>query len=313
MAFTMEGNNLGDLLKFEQPNLFSREAVTVLRNRTLAIGTVLGRRTKSSAVAAAGTNTGGGSCDTVTLGAQAMAGVYALVCTAAPTAPGVATPAAYSHNTGTGTCGTVTVSAGAKIGVYTVEIDKVVSNAGAFIVRDPDGIYVGEGNVASAFSAGGLAFTIADATDFIVGDGFTITVAPATSGAGGVWNVLTPQGIPLLPATVGTAYTSSHVNFTLTDSGTNFAVNDTFTITVSGDGYVAALAPAAVDGTQEVCGVLMAGVVAPSDAEVSGLTVVRDAMVADYALVWPAGITTPQKATAVAQLKAMGIIVRQGV
>ena len=46
-----------------------------------------------------------------------------------------------------------------------------------FEVEDPDGILVGVGTVAVAFSAGGVAFTIADgATDFVAGSGFYVDV-----------------------------------------------------------------------------------------------------------------------------------------
>lgn len=90
---------------------------------------------------------------------------------------GTAVGAAVAGNTGNGTMGTVTVSAGAKEGVYLLTITTAASNAGTFVVEDPDGITVGVGTVAVAFSKGGLAFTLADgATDFVVGDQFTITV-----------------------------------------------------------------------------------------------------------------------------------------
>lgn len=98
---------------------------------------------------------------------------------------GTAIAAAQAGNTGNGTMGAVTVSAGAKAGVYTLEIIEVAANAGTFIVIDPDGVPIGTGNVAAAFSAGGLAFTLADgATDFVAGDGFTITVTLTAGGAG---------------------------------------------------------------------------------------------------------------------------------
>lgn len=95
---------------------------------------------------------------------------------------GAATAAAYAGNAAnTGTCGSVTVGAGAKPGVYQVVIIEPASNAGKFTVEDPDGIIIGTGTVGVAFSAGGLGFTIADgATDFIAGEGFTITVAAGT-------------------------------------------------------------------------------------------------------------------------------------
>ncbi len=91
---------------------------------------------------------------------------------------GAASSAADAGNTGDGTMGAVTVGAGAKPGAYTLTIIEPGTNAGDFVVEDPDGINVGAGDVASAFSGGGLSFTLADgATDFVAGDQFTITVA----------------------------------------------------------------------------------------------------------------------------------------
>lgn len=92
---------------------------------------------------------------------------------------GAATSAAKSGgNTGNGTMGAVTVGAGALPGIYTLRIVTAATDAGEFQVKDPNGFVVGIGDVAVAFSGGGLSFTLADgATDFIVGDGFDITVA----------------------------------------------------------------------------------------------------------------------------------------
>lgn len=88
-----------------------------------------------------------------------------------------ATATAFAGNTGTGTVGTITVSAGAKVGTYKLVIIEPATDAGKFQVEDPDGKIIGTGTVASAFSKGGLAFTLADATDFVAGDGFDIVVA----------------------------------------------------------------------------------------------------------------------------------------
>lgn len=91
---------------------------------------------------------------------------------------GSASAAAFSGNTGNGAMGAITVSLGAKPGVYKLVVIEPATNAGKFSVEDPDGITIGTGTVAAAFSAGGLAFTLADGgTDFIAGDGFDITVA----------------------------------------------------------------------------------------------------------------------------------------
>lgn len=90
---------------------------------------------------------------------------------------GTAAAVADAGNTGTGTFGAITVGAGAKAGVYHLEIIEPGTNAGTFILEDPDGIEVGTGTVGVAFSAGGIGFTLGDATDFVAGDGFKITVA----------------------------------------------------------------------------------------------------------------------------------------
>jgi len=80
-------------------------------------------------------------------------------------------------NTGNGTMGAITVGGTAEIGTYTLRISKAASNAGDFVVVNPSGNVVGNGTVAVAYSAAGLAFTLADgATDFVVGDTFTIAV-----------------------------------------------------------------------------------------------------------------------------------------
>jgi hypothetical protein len=96
---------------------------------------------------------------------------------------GTATPAADAGNAATtGTIASATATAGAKDGVYVIKITAAAANAGTFSVTDPDGLPLPNGTVAVAYSHGGLAFTVTDgAQDFIVGEGFTITVA---SGVG---------------------------------------------------------------------------------------------------------------------------------
>lgn len=94
-----------------------------------------------------------------------------------------ATASAWSSNTGNGVFGAVTVSAGAKRGTHKIVIVEPGANVGSFIHYDPDGLIAGTGVVASAYSGGGLAFTIADgATDFVSRDGWDIAVGTATEG-----------------------------------------------------------------------------------------------------------------------------------
>jgi hypothetical protein len=70
-----------------------------------------------------------------------------------------------------------------------------------------------------------------------------------------------------------------------------------------------ALDPAATDGTQIATGVLIEAVDATL-IDRDGLIVARHAIVADRALIWPAGITAAQLETAIAELEALGILVR---
>lgn len=80
--------------------------------------------------------------------------------------------------------------------------------------------------------------------------------------------------------------------------------------TVNGKAY--ALAPAAIDGTEIAVGFLIDDVDATSNDTKSAM-IARLAIASDKGLGWPVGITAPQQKIATAQLKAIGIIIRQGV
>lgn len=149
--------------------------VTAVGSGTLSVGQTLSGSgvTSGTTITANGTGTGGTGTYTVSVSQTASS-------TTVTAAGAVAT--AYTGNTGNGTMGAITLSANSKPGAYKLTIVEPGTNVGNFVVEDPDGLFVGQGDVAAAFSAGGLAFTLADgATDFVAGDGFTITVA---SGSG---------------------------------------------------------------------------------------------------------------------------------
>lgn len=117
-----------------------QRAITLVSGQNLTRGALLGRTTVGAAVSAAkaGGNTGNGA---LTLD--------------------VTTP----------------VLVGAKSGVYTVRCIAAATNSGTFRVEDPDGNVLGDVAVGATF-ADDIKFAIADgATDFVVGDGFDITVA----------------------------------------------------------------------------------------------------------------------------------------
>ena len=77
MSVKNEPNYLGDVLKWEQENLYSRDEVTVLSGQNLAVGTVVGKeRIGTITGAAAAGNTGDGTMGAVTAGNGIQAGVY---------------------------------------------------------------------------------------------------------------------------------------------------------------------------------------------------------------------------------------------
>ena len=215
-----ESATLGDVLKGEAPNLYSREAVTVLAGdgaeRALKVGAVIARRTRSTVTVTAGDgNTGDGEATLADppLGALAEAGIYRLAC--------------------------------------------------------------------------------------------------ITAGAAGTFQVLSPKGYVLPDLTIGTAYEGGHLNLTVADGATDFVAGDTFAIEVSGDGKVVGLDPTAVDGTAEAIGIVAYDVTAPDGADTEVTAILRDAVLADRAIGWPAGIGETARAVAIADLEARGILVRK--
>lgn len=82
------------------------------------------------------------------------------------------------------TIGSITSAPPAKAGVYTITCTVGGSTTTSrWVVRDPDGNYVGTAIGNTAFSAQGIGFTVTDTgTDPVAGEAFTITVAAEADG-----------------------------------------------------------------------------------------------------------------------------------
>ena len=156
----------------------------------------------------------------------------------------------------------------------------------------------------------------------------TITAAPAVGAAAkpglyrlvciepgtdaGKFTVEDPDGVLIGVATVGVQF-AIHLTFTIADGSTDFASGDAFTITVAaGSGKVKQIDFAATDGSDAAFGLLLLDTTAPNGSDKSAVAIVRSAIVSDNGITWPAGATTNQKNAATAQLKALGILVREG-
>ena len=200
----------------------------------------------SVAVAADGGNTGNGTVTLATATAKAKVGAYTLECiniVENGTKAGTAT--ADAGNTGNGTAGAVTPGTEAIEGDYIVTCtDATVSGSEVFSVIDPNGNQLEDLTVGVAYSNNHFAVTISDgATDFVAGDFWTIAI---TISHAGVFKLTDADGRIVndnieLPGTAsGTiAYVGDELSFTITDGSTDFAVADTFTLTVSAGSYQA--------------------------------------------------------------------------
>jgi hypothetical protein len=116
------------------------------------------------------------------------------------------------------------------------------------------------------------AATVAKADGFVGGGTLTMAEAPygvlaqqgvyravciAEAANGGTFAVFTKDGNRLGDATVGVAYVSDHVNFTIADVGEDFDVGDTFTITIAaGSGKAVKSLTSARDGSQRPVAIL---------------------------------------------------------
>lgn len=299
MTTYTETLHAGGFITGELPDLLSRKAGSLASGQNLLAGAVLGKITKAIAAAPIPTivGTGTGLMSALTFGPDVQTGSYVITLTA-------------------------------------------TSATAAFSVTAPDGTVLPTGNVATAYTSSHLSFLIANGGTMTTGDVFTVVVTaggtPVLVGTGtgvvsaftlgteaqngtyrvqllatsatGEFEVIAPDGSKLKRGQVATAYTSSHVNFTLANGGT-MTSGDYFNIIVAkGSGKYTVLAPTAVDGSQAAAGILFADTDATSAAQPI-VVIDNNAAVNDDELVWPT-LGTAGKATARAQLALRGIVCR---
>lgn len=89
----------------------------------------------------------------------------------------------------------------------------------------------------------------------------TYTLRCVTAGIGSAtFAVYTPDGLRLYDAATGTAFSSPHINFTVSVGGIDFVVGDEFTIAITaGSGKYKAALLASVDGSQDLETALILG------------------------------------------------------
>jgi hypothetical protein len=151
------------------------------------------------------------SADGIDFGQPAFQGAGDHGVVAGGATAGTAVATAKGTNTGNGTFGAITVAAPAQAGAYVVSFDAATT----FTVSDPEGVEIGHGSTGTAFSAGGLGFTItAGGTAFAAGDAFDVTVT-LTANAGFIGIAKLTPAVPAnasKPDTYPQYFTGAFVN-----------------------------------------------------------------------------------------------------
>lgn len=321
MATITEGMWTAEAIVSEAENGRSRDAVTVLSGQNLVANSVVGKVTiagigRASVPAVVGT--GNGAMSLVTAGADAQVGSYVVTCTAIATHGGTFSVVAPD---GTALPSlTLTASTGATTAYASSHINFSITDGSTdFIVGDVFTIVVGTTAPTVLGGTGtGTISALSLSEDATTGTYIVINREAITNG--GRFEVIAPDGTSLgdnflMSAGSGTAtaFTSRHINFTLTDA-TDFIAGNYFNVAV----YKPAAAAKAVawdptpstwDGRQTPAGVLYAAVDA-SAADVVGVLLARDAQVNAAELQWLTGLTVAEKTIGKAGLAALGIIAR---
>jgi hypothetical protein len=254
-----------DIVKNDNRPLFIGDQVfephTILAGENPQRGELLGEINRVvGAVTPDGGNTGDGTITEFALaaGGPAQIGNYEVECieedAGGAKTPGTVTP--DGGNTGDGTASAATLGTDAKEGTYTLTCIEAIVNGGRFEVKDPDGNRLADLYVGVAYVSTQINLTISDgATDFIVGDKFTLAV---TITDGGKFKLTDPSGVILkddilLPGTPGgnVVVIVGGITFKITDGATDFATGDKFTLAVAaGSLKLKVFDNTAVDGSQ---------------------------------------------------------------
>lgn len=316
MALT-EGQYAGEFILDEAEGDLSREQLTVLSGQNLKAGAVIGRVGLGVGKADIPTvvGTGNGTMSALFAGPEVEKGSYVVKCTAAVTNGGV-----FSVTTPSGRALpslTLTPGAGGTTTYRGRHINFSITDGGTdFIVNDTFTIVVGAGTPTVVGTGNGTISALSLGPDALPGQYLIENIAVVTNG--GTFKVVAPNGQVVAVGSIvagagGTLVLSDqrHLNVTITDAGTDFALGDKFQVFVYNELVKKAVAwdPLTFDGRHKAAGVLYGNVDA-SSADTAGVALVRTAVVLDAALQWGAAITAAQKVSAKADLAALGIVAR---
>ena len=160
---------------------------------------------------------------------------------------------------------------------------------------------------------GNGALTLANpAVSSKVKDGVYSAVCVTAAANSGTFRVEDPNGKTIGNATVGTLF-DKELKFTIADGATDFAVGDTFLITVAADAedyQFVNFDPTATDGSETPVAYSIYGVLTGASETKATAVIDMDAVLNGNLIAWPNGISAPQRADAEQALLSRGIKVR---
>jgi hypothetical protein len=145
---------------------------------------------------------------------------------------------------------------------------------------------------------------------------YTLRIVLAAANAGN-FELFNPNGVLVGVGTVGTAFVSPDMTFTLADGSTDFALGDTIAIAVTGTYKYKLVEATATDGTAVAAGIYIADALGNSgdvaiaaNTDTTVLAIVRGPVVySKDELSFGASVdTTAEKNKAYAELAALGIV-----
>lgn len=199
--------------------------------------------------------------------------------------------------------GNATIAASQTILPGTV-LGKVGEAEGAVTVGAPAFTGTGDGTLTKATPAYGAGVMVGT---------YTIALTEIVTN-GGKFDVIRPDGTVDGQAVVGVAY-DGQVKFTIADGSTDFGIDAKFTLAVTiaaaaDEGLYKAYDQDASDGAEVAAGIaLYAATTGIGETDQISI-IMRDATVNGNLLVWPDDIDAGETLTAIAQLAALGIMVR---
>lgn len=315
MAAMTEARRMSAL--YELPMDGSRENVIVLSGQNLPAGALVSRAASLGiggiVSVLSGTSPGDGTMTAIFAGPDVEAGAYLVQCTAVATNNGT-----FSVTTPSGKALPPAVMAGGTLVYRSSHINFTLTDGGTdfaltalftvTVSTTPPLVIGGTGTgVMTAMSLG------PDATP-----GNYKVINRVVIANGGDFEILAPDGHSIgrfnWSASGSTAaFTSRHINFTLSDA-TDYIAGNYFDVAVfnvgeRGKGKVSLYAPGTYDGSHQVAGAMLYAVDA-TDGDMPGVIYARDAVLASSVLNWGALSAGEQESTKRAMAQSRGLVVR---